>query len=91
MQNFVFDEENYDLQTILDVYSGGGQVLCPKCGTNLTIVLSRAEAKKTGISPGIVCPNDKRHVQRAFILQEDFLGFDKWFQEMQKEKKSSEQ
>jgi hypothetical protein len=84
MEIITFDKD--DLQTTLDVHSRGGKVLCPRCGEELIIVSNRSEAKKTGVSPGILCPVDRKHVERSFILREDFLSFDKWFQEMQVKK-----
>lgn len=84
METLIFDENSNDLQQALDVHAGGGKLLCAKCGAELIVVSNRAEAKKTGNSPGIVCPVDKKHIERRFILAEDFLAFNQIVEEMKK-------
>ncbi|MGL5807484.1 MAG: hypothetical protein ACRC2R_02340 [Xenococcaceae cyanobacterium] len=87
METFTFDGHEDNLQQALDIHATGGKVLCPKCGAELIIVSNRAEAKKTGISPGIVCSANKKHMERAFILKEDFLAFDRLCKEMEEKRK----
>jgi hypothetical protein len=90
MEIFIFDESTSDLQEALDVHARGGKVLCSKCGAELIIAANRAEANKHRISPGIVCPANNRHIERAFSLEEDFVAFDQWYQGMKSKMKTLE-
>jgi hypothetical protein len=83
METFTFDGSTDNLQKALDVNARGGRVLCPKCGAELIIAANKAAAKIMGISPGILCPMDKKHMQRVFILGEEQLDFDRWCKTME--------
>ena len=78
MEDFIFDGASENLQKALDVNTSGGKVLCPRCGAELIIMANRAAANQKGCSPGILCPVNRKHMEIAFALQEDFLAFDKW-------------
>jgi predicted RNA-binding Zn-ribbon protein involved in translation (DUF1610 family) len=82
METFIFDGIDRNLQKALDVNAVGGKVLCPKCGAELIIAANKAAAEKMCTSPGILCPVNKRHMERVFILAEEQLAFDRWCEEM---------
>jgi hypothetical protein len=83
MEDFIFDGASENLQKALDVNAIGGRVLCPRCGSELIIIANRAEANQKGCRSGILCPVNKKHMERTFALQEDFLAFDRWCEEME--------
>jgi hypothetical protein len=83
MEIFTFDGTTDNLQEALDVNARGGRVLCPECGADLIIVANKAAAKVMGASPGILCPINKKHVERVFILEEEQLDFDRWYKRME--------
>jgi hypothetical protein len=83
MEIFTFDGTTDNLQEALDVNARGGRVLCPKCGADLIIVADKAAAKVMRTSPGILCPVDKKHMERVFILEEEQLDFDRWCKKME--------
>ncbi len=83
MEDFIFDGASENLQKALDVNTNGGKVLCPRCGAELIIIANRAEANQKRCSPGILCPANRKHMEIAFALQEDFLAFDRWCEKME--------
>jgi hypothetical protein len=83
MKDFIFDGASENLQKSLDINANGGKVLCPQCRAELIIIANRSEANQKGCSPGILCPINRKHMELAFALQEDFLVFDRWREKME--------
>ena len=80
MESFVYDGSSKNLQQAFDVHSKGGCVLCPKCGSELLVVVDVESRAKYKIPTGIYCPINPEHMYKRIMLSDAFDEFRRIFE-----------
>ena len=67
----VFTDSRESLVELFELHPRGVVFTCPECGEDLIVVLSKEEARRTQLHPGIYCPTNSSHVWQMFNLSGD--------------------
>lgn len=79
----IYDPQEHTSEDLVRMQRAGTAVLCPKCGSELSIEFDKAEARRKGVPVGVHCPKDEHHVVHHVYLAEDARGFWKLLDELE--------
>ena len=58
----IYDSKQHNIVSIIELHNRGVELLCRWCHSPLIVALTREDANKHKVHPGVFCPLDRKHL-----------------------------
>lgn len=84
-QDLVYDGSLKSLRQVFALAGTETKVLCPRCRSELVVIIDAQTAAEKKLHPSIFCPRDKRHVFDLLNLRDSKDAFRAFLEERDKD------